>query len=585
MEGTYSWTFTLTNGTEIVVPKYTNLALYYSDGNNKQPIEDATLSVGLSETFSIICEPAEGCNWSYKVLENDDNWEITRTNQGLNIVSTEEGGAATIQFTLTTKNNQVFFYQVKVTAEKEKVEIIEKEDNAELVAALKDALKNIPGVNINEDGDIEITQEVIDNQTALDLYSQSLTSLDGLEIFSNLERLNCSDNNLTDIDVTVFPKLTYLDCSNNKLDDLDVSELESLTELYCSENELTTLDVSGLKGLTHLSCSDNKLTTLDVSGLETLTKLWCSNNNLTTLNVSGVETITELWCANNELITLDLSTLKSLEILHCENCLSQPEVTSRSLVDGVLDMSGNPELEELYCANNGLLKIDVTQCPDLRVLECGENKLTSLDVTKNESLEQLGCDINELTALDLTHTPNIRFLHCNDNKISVLDVTALTQLRFLHCMSNNFTELILSNNLNLYELYCGYNNITDLDVSKNTSLRELSCENSLVKTLDISNNTNLEVLYCKKCQLTSLDITNNDKLHTIICGVQKNKNGEYYQWTDQNLILTLTEAQKTLWLNNWKNESNNANVTILIPGENLINGGSQVPNIGNGGVF
>ena len=58
-----------------------------------------------------------------------------------------------------------------------------------------------------------------------------------------------------------------LDCSNNQLTGLDVSKNPSLTSLDCSNNQLTALDMSKNTALTWLSVSDNLFTSLALNSL------------------------------------------------------------------------------------------------------------------------------------------------------------------------------------------------------------------------------------------------------------------------------------------------------------------------------
>ena len=46
----------------------------------------------------------------------------------------------------------------------------------------------------------------------------------------------------------------YLSCSNNKLTNLDVSKNTALETLYCDENNLASLDVSKNTALEDLEC-------------------------------------------------------------------------------------------------------------------------------------------------------------------------------------------------------------------------------------------------------------------------------------------------------------------------------------------
>ena len=56
--------------------------------------------------------------------------------------------------------------------------------------------------------------------------------------------------------------------------------MNTLQKLYCSENELTSLEIQGLKTLQKLNCYKNKLTSLNVQGLPALQALGFQHNRL-----------------------------------------------------------------------------------------------------------------------------------------------------------------------------------------------------------------------------------------------------------------------------------------------------------------
>ena len=96
---------------------------------------------------------------------------------------------------------------------------------------------------------------------------------------SGVTTLYVSDLNIADlIGIEDFTALTYLDCSENQLTNLDVSANTALTKLRCFENQLTSLDVSQNTSLICLDCSRNQLTSLDVSQNTALIGLDCSGN-------------------------------------------------------------------------------------------------------------------------------------------------------------------------------------------------------------------------------------------------------------------------------------------------------------------
>lgn len=458
------WTFQLSDGTEINVPKYMHLLLYSVIGNEEKLISNAELKVNVNQEFSILCKPADGCKWSYQVKDSNDylkattttdnSWETVKTEDGLNITAGDEGTSIILLFTLTTPDNQAYFYQV--TVETVKNAIIKNEDNA----ALAQALADLPGVTLDNDGNAIITQETIDNTSSLYLPERQLTSLEGLDCFVNLTSLNCSQNQLTEIDCSKFSKLTDFNCSNNSLTELDLTNLTELEFLYCSNNNLNNLDVS-------------------------------NNPKLKSLNCSG-----------NSLPTLDISTLKELTYLDCSECFNGP---SRSLYsNGTIDLSNHPNLENLYCGNNNLQTLDVTQTPKLKELSCYGNNLTELDLSKNTELYYLECSNNNLKNLDISHNELLETLNVSNNRITQLD---------------------LSKNFLLKGIYIASNSVSEINLSYHKDLKRLDCSSNNLKSLDINNNPALIWLYCDYNQMYTLDISHNLQLEGIFCGNQHNAEG------------------------------------------------------------
>ena len=103
------------------------------------------------------------------------------------------------------------------------------------------------------------------------------TNRDGIisdEEALNVKEIGVRNMHLTSLEgIQYFPNITRLDCSENQLTSLDVSQNSALIGLWCYSNQLTSLDVSGCTALTRLDCQTNRLTSLDVSGCSALTYL------------------------------------------------------------------------------------------------------------------------------------------------------------------------------------------------------------------------------------------------------------------------------------------------------------------------
>ena len=121
--------------------------------------------------------------------------------------------------------------------------------------------------------------------TEIAVSNKGITTLEGIQHFPNLEKLDCDQNNLSSLDVSKNSALKSLYCEQDNLSSLDVSKNPALEYLKCEQNNLSSLDVSKNAALKYLNCEQNNLTSLDVSKNAALMYLNCKNNQLTNLNV------------------------------------------------------------------------------------------------------------------------------------------------------------------------------------------------------------------------------------------------------------------------------------------------------------
>lgn len=265
--------------------------------------------------------------------------------------------------------------------------------------------------------------------------------------------------------------------------------------------------------------------------LRNLTYISVSNCSIT--NMKGIEFFTslkDLWCYDNEITSLDLSNNTVLSTVSCKN---------NKLV--TLDVSKNTALRYFDCDKNQLKNLDVSKNLSLISLSCGDNQLVSLDVSKNTTLESLSCYSNQLTSIDVTNNKVLNNLTCSSNPLTTLNLSKNINLSVLYCGSNQLKSLDLSKNTNLEELYCDDNQLTTLNLSNTPSLKRLFCGGNQLTSLDVTNNADLNVLRCWGNQLTtlylrnremvyldvsnnklkSLDVSNNIKLETLECASNK----------------------------------------------------------------
>lgn len=184
----------------------------------------------------------------------------------------------------------------------------------------------------DKDGDGTLSQEER-NATVIYVLGMGIKDLTGIEFFPELENLDCSENQLTQLDVSKNPKLKRLVCYENKLTSLDVSGNTSLTELHCYTNQLTSLNLGENANLDILNCVVNRLTSLDLSGNANLTRLACSSNLLTSLDVSNNPNLILLDCERNLLTSLNVSKNTELDTLDCSGNKRSLELSNSGRFD------------------------------------------------------------------------------------------------------------------------------------------------------------------------------------------------------------------------------------------------------------
>ncbi|MEI8202186.1 MAG: LamG-like jellyroll fold domain-containing protein, partial [Bacteroidota bacterium] len=341
-------------------------------------------------------------------------------------------------------------------------------------ANFKAALLADVTINTNNDGEIQCS-EASAYTGQLDVGSQNINNLTGIEAFTNITYLSCNPNNLTALDVSANTLLTYLDCSSNSLTSLDLTANTALQELYCKFNSLTSLNVTGLTSLNHIDCISNLYTSLSFISNTNLQYLNCESNSLTSLNVAGLTSLTYLDCSANQLTSLAVSSNTALQILYCRNNLLSS-----------LNVSGLTALSDFDCSYNQLTGLDVSTNTALQTLYCGNNLLSSLNVSGLTTLSDFDCSYNQLTNLNVLSNTNLFEIHCESNLLTSMNVLGLSSL------SN---------------LVCNDNQLTAIDVSSNTALSGLSCHNNLLTSLNVKNGNNIN--------FESIDTRNNPNLTCI----------------------------------------------------------------------
>ncbi len=428
--------------------------------------------------------------------------------------------------------------------------------------------------NYGKDG--ILTDEEIAEVTSIDVNHRSINSLKGIEYFTALTSLDCSSNQIVELDVSKNLALVELYCYTNQLTSLDVSQNTSLEVLKCNKNQIALLDLSKNSVLKELYCGTNQLTALDVSKNTALTKLSCGGNQLTELDISRNTTLTSLYCNDNQLTELDASECNSLNGLNCRNnplivlnvsgCTALPQLDFCNGVLTTLDVSGCSSITSLYCSNNKLTSLNVSGCTGLSLIVCWNNQL------QGEGMEQLVESLPTIEKGELA----VVYGEEEQNMMTIMQVAAakakgwtptaniggqwqdyagsapsvvineetfpdeafrqwvlsksygqdgvLTSEEIASVKTINISETSARNMKGIeyfaaLEWLISSENaaLEELDASKNTRLMVLICRAGQLKTLNVKGCTALERLVCNDNQLTSLDVSGCTKLWMLSC--------------------------------------------------------------------
>lgn len=146
------------------------------------------------------------------------------------------------------------------------------------------------------------------------------------------------------------------------------------------------------------------------------------------------------------------------------------EINGKSL-EGSLNLSDFINLEKLYCGNNKLTSLQITNCSYLKMIDCRNNKFTNLELSNLSQLQELECSYNELTNLKVNGDTNLEYLCFNDNHFtdlnSLLDVCQPQKLKKLELSKNDFSVSCLTP-------FSKFVNLENLDVSDNRFTGSLS---------------------------------------------------------------------------------------------------------------
>lgn len=411
--------------------------------------------------------------------------------------------------------------------------------------------------NWDKDSDGLISFEEAALVTKIDIRSDDVKSLKGLEYLPNLDTVRCrglscgpegGSGALASVDLGANHHVTCLDLSNNHIESMILSGTSSLSSLVLSGNVELKMET-----LTCSLVSLRDLRSLDITGCRNLApdlSLFPSLEEFHYDSRSGIKDNEKLFRQKSDLRRLyvgdalkdgdKIYLLSDLEVL---DCAGSPvhflnlryNVKLRSLnLDGCdeiscLDLNTNPELSELHCMCKGLSRLEL--------LEGHEIDGINVNLGQHRHIPE---------SVEIVYTPRIedkvfkRFIldHYDFNYDSFVSLAEAAEVESMNIPSGEYSGIASLYGLGMFTALKSLDVsdqtlLTEMNLSKNGALTVLVCDNTSLKALDLSVCPALVSLYAQNTSLESLDLSRNPALK------------EAYLSNSPIKTLYLTAAQKS----------------------------------------
>jgi hypothetical protein len=371
-----------------------------------------------------------------------------------------------------------------------------------LCFSVKAQFTSIPDVNFEQKLMSLGYDNVINGQVLTSIVSQ----------VTSLYLSNCNISNLSGIQD--FTMLTDLNCSNNPLTNVNLSQNVNLTSLTVGGNSFTNINNFNLnQSLINLSLteinSNNLLLNLSNTNIE---YLYLSNITLNNLNITNGSNlgflIANSWFGNLIINTLSLQGLPNLGFISLDNYSNQNSYVSNISMDN--SVSSNLQFLNVSNLNLATISPSFSQIPNLQSLYIDKCLFSSIDLSMNNQLNYLGIGnspfINSIKActsfidsVNVSNCPNLScvslkgFLPGINSDFNLWAINA-PNLDCIEVQDGDYFSLLFpsnfpSNGINLdpqvnYNTNC--NNACSFSCSSASEIPEYHLEKTILKIIDIT---------------------------------------------------------------------------------------------------
>ncbi len=374
------------------------------------------------------------------------------------------------------------------------------------------------------------TQAEILSVTEINCANKEIVSLKGIERLVNLERLDCSGNEISSLSMPNLTKLKYLSASNNAnlsinaiVETNNFTYFTELEYLYVDNCNLLNLNLTACTKLKEVTCNNNLIETLNLSNMPDLVRVETKNNRLTQISLFSNASLTtfsadqQIFYYYSDTLSLSIEGARVSNLSGATLSADQMELTEGQTVRYTYTVAGN-SMNVQFIPHKHTFVDDVctgtlggeTACGAVRITE---NLFPDYYFRETHVKAVKGSRDGILTRQELDSVMSFTFSSFVKNAIGIEHFSKLDQLN----ISQSF---VISDTLTKEDPYgASYHGSTATHQFDATSLKGL---NSLTylnisnvdvgTSIDFSQMPNLQTLYAVRSSLTSLDLSNNPRM-------------------------------------------------------------------------
>ncbi len=248
--------------------------------------------------------------------------------------------------------------------------------------------------------------------------------------FTKLESLNCSEqpeeggtsaDDTMEFDISACTGLKTLNCSYCPIETLDVSNLSNLETIDASGCNLSEITLDGAVKLSSLNINCNEITDLHIPETNEIKTLDCSESlGIETINFAVLTKLESLDVSDSYVPELDFSICPDLKVLNAMNTgFGNPDDTTdnEDLPNIDIDLKSNAILKDI---DMSMVNVNILTLPEndtVANLSVSNSAVTQIvNLEKQSGLETLNIAGTIIPALDLSANTNLKQVSCTESQ-------------------------------------------------------------------------------------------------------------------------------------------------------------------------